>query len=128
VAAVTEAELERLADMVADKLAARLSGALAPTPRLVSPRELADAFGVEVGFVYRHAAGLGGLKLGASRNAPWRFDLALAAEALRQLSERPAPPAPAAQRRTRRRASSRAGNGAAAAPELLPIRPARGSR
>jgi DNA-binding IclR family transcriptional regulator len=122
VAVVTERELERLADMVADRLALRLSGALAPTPRLVGVAELADALGVERSFVYRHAAELGGRKLGASRNAPLRFDVQEAAAALRQVGERSQEPPPAPQRRSRRRALSRAGSET----PLLPIRPARG--
>jgi hypothetical protein len=127
-AAVIERELERLADMVADRLAERLAGRLASAPRLLTARELADALGVEVGYCYRHAAELGAVKLGATRNAPLRFDLLKATEALRQLSERPEAPAPAPQRRSRRRASSRSGTGGGSVPELLPIRAPREAR
>jgi hypothetical protein len=119
-AAVTDAELARLADLVVDKLAERLSEKLSPAPRFVSVRELADALGVDVGFVYRHAGELGGRKLGPSRNAPLRFDLLRATEALRELGERSPEPEPVPPRRSRRRAS---------APNdvpLLPIRPSRG--
>ena len=121
---MTERELERLADLVADRLAERLAGRLSSAPRLVCPRELADALGVSRHYVYNHATELGGVKLGEHRGAPLRFDMAQAAAALRQVGGRPEPPAPAAQRRSRRRAASRPGTET----PLLPIGGARSQR
>lgn len=116
---MTEAELQRLADLVADRLAERLAGNLAPSPRLVGVRELADALGVSTTYVYEHAAELGGLKLSQGGKRPTlRFDLLAAVEALRHGSSEPEAPAPAPRRRSRRTTTRRSGSRV----ELLPIR------
>lgn len=72
-------DLERLADLVADRVADRLSGmqdaASASAACLVDARALAQLLGVSVDFVRAHALELGGQKLSASTKAPWRFDV-----------------------------------------------------
>jgi hypothetical protein len=84
---LTEAQLEHLADLVAERLREEPTE---PPARLVGARELAERLDVDPKSVYRHAADLGGVQVGRA----WRFDLdrALAAwGADRSASERPQP-------------------------------------
>jgi hypothetical protein len=78
------ADLERLADLVADRLAERLGDVTpqAPAGALVDVKAIAATLSVSPDFVYAHAAELGGVKLADSPRAPWRFDVQRAREAM----------------------------------------------
>jgi len=75
---------EQLAQL-ADMLAERLRGVLPdqPTPSatvnvdggLVDAQTVADALGVDRGWIYEHARELGGQKIGNGERGRWRFDL-----------------------------------------------------
>jgi hypothetical protein len=77
-------DLERLADLVADRVVDRLTArsSAATTGELVDARTLAGILGVSRDYVYEHAAQLGGVKLGGGPKAPWRFEVAKARAAL----------------------------------------------
>jgi hypothetical protein len=94
------ADLEQIADLVADRLAQRL-GSSSPTPALVDVKALASLLGVSTDYVYEHARELGGLKLGDGPRAPWRFDVQAARDAM--ASRSPESPSPPPRRRRRRR-------------------------
>jgi hypothetical protein len=81
---IAELMVEPLAQRVAELLAPRL-----PPTRLVCAKEVADALGVGMTFVYENAASLGGRRLGNGRRQLWRFDLAEVRAALRKREERP---------------------------------------
>lgn len=108
---LSDAQLERLADLVADRLRSAADPTPAPVPvparRFVSVAELADMLGVDRKTIYRNAVELGGRRVTKSAKSPWRFDVdqALAAtitEGDRSRSERPqVPSTPAKPRRKR---------------------------
>ena len=83
-------DLERLADLVAD----RLSGPPAPRPssglphdeRLLSAREVADRYGVTAQWVRKHAQDLGALRPGTGPRPRLKFVPALIAELLASCS------------------------------------------
>lgn len=56
---------------------------------LVTVDGLAAELGVHPDWVYRHARALGGVKLGRSANAPWRFDLERSVTAALTMGEMP---------------------------------------
>lgn len=93
-------DLERLADLIADRLAERLSSS-PPTAALVDVKALASLLGVSADFVYEHARELGGVKLGSGPRAPWRFDVQTARDAM--ASRSPKSPASPPRRSRRRR-------------------------
>jgi hypothetical protein len=64
---------DRLATMIADRLADRLLGA---NGSMIDAAEVARRLGVSRSFVYRHAHELGGVRLGDGTKAPLRFDAA----------------------------------------------------
>jgi hypothetical protein len=99
------ADLERLADLVADRLAERLDRP-ASAPKLVDAKQLAALLGVAAAFVYEHAVELGGIKLGRSQKARWRFDVDQARTVLAERSPREPSAAPALPRRQRRSSTS----------------------
>jgi hypothetical protein len=105
---VTDAELHKLADLVADRLLPLLADR---APRLVDAATLADVLGISRDTVYARADQLGAVRLGTGPRARLRFD----PDRARQALEVVAPVAPVVQmpRRRKPRASS--------AP-LLPIR------
>jgi AraC-like DNA-binding protein len=114
--ALDDAQLERLADLVADRLAKRLAGALPPPERPLTVAEVAEVLGMSRAYVYDHADELGAIRRGAGRRPRLRFDPAIvAAHARREATaEREAEPAPSTPTPGRRGAGGRAG--------LLPIR------
>ena len=99
--------LDRLADLLAERLAVRLSG-LAPArgEPLVDAAEIARLHGRTRSWVYEHAGELGAVRLGAGSRPrlgfwPSRVDEYLQAGAeLRQPLSAPARPTPQRRRRT----------------------------
>lgn len=74
---LSEAQLDQLADRIADRL--RTSHPRAP--RLVDAQTLASALGVRRETVYTHADKLGAIRLGDGSKPRLRFDLETAREA-----------------------------------------------
>lgn len=68
---MTPADLERLADLVAERLLRELAPVTAAT--LVDAEEVARRLGVERDFVYRHQSRLGSRRLGDGGKARIRF-------------------------------------------------------
>lgn len=100
--------LDRLADLLAERLAVRLSG-LAPAGAepLVDAAEIARLHGKTRSWVYEHAGELGAVRLGSGPRPRLAFSPARVAEQLETVDE-PAttpPPEPAPLRRRRQRAS-----------------------
>ena len=115
-ARLTPDELELLADLVADRLAA-----LTMADRLVDTRAVAAFLGVEPSFVYEHSVELGARRLGSGPKAPLRFSLREVDERLHSCSASRGSDAavpPVMKPNQRRRSSARLGTGV----ELLPIR------
>jgi hypothetical protein len=112
--------LDRLADLLAERLALRLSG-LAPgrAEPLVDAAEIARLHGKTRSWVYEHAGELGAVRLGSGRRPRLGFSLARVAAALEKVDE-PAPmkrPQIAKPRRGRRPRTDRTPSGA----ELLRV-------
>lgn len=104
-------DLRELARLIAEELREQ------PVPRFLSVKHLAKILDVAPEFVYRHAIDLGGVKLGDSPKAPWRFDL----EQTREIVAQRAPDGvwrPKAVLRRRRQPS----RPLASDVELLPLR------
>jgi hypothetical protein len=112
--------LDRLADLLAERLAVRLSG-LAPARAepLVDAAEIARLHGKTRSWVYEHAGELGAVRLGAGPRPRLAFSPARVAERLEKIDKPPAAPLPKTSPRRRRR--ERAGRTASGAP-LLHVR------
>src|SRR4051812_34810875 len=95
-------DLELLAELVADRLAARLERASAPPAELVDAVVVARRFDVSPEWVRDHAGELGVIRLGDGPRPRLRFDVAKVAAALaaRSRGEGSEPPDPAARRRS----------------------------
>jgi hypothetical protein len=76
-------DLERLAELVADRIAERLTAPASAPQELLDVKALAKALGVSPTWVYDHAGELGGIKLGRGPKARWRFDIAVARDRMR---------------------------------------------
>ena len=105
------ADLDALADLVAERLAERLGGS-ATAPQLVDAGTLAGLLGVTRGYVYEHADDLGAQRIGNGPRPRLRFDVDRARELAGRLpgGEVPASgdrPASARHRRRRRPRASR---------------------
>jgi hypothetical protein len=116
-----DAALDRLADLLVDRLAARLGG-LVPerVEPLVDAVEIARLFGRTRSWVYEHAGELGAVRLGSGPRPRLGFSPARVAAHFERVSE-PTPltlPEPAQPRRARRRRADRTASGA----ELLRVR------
>ena len=103
-----DATLDRLADLLAERLAVRLSG-LAPAraESLVDAAEVARLHGKTRSWVYEHAGELGAVRLGSGPRPRLAFSPARVAEQLKtvdKLATTPLPE-PAPPRRRRQRAS-----------------------
>jgi hypothetical protein len=107
--------LERLADLLAERLAVRLKGqAPARTEPLVDAAEIARLHGKTRSWVYEHAGELGAVRLGSGRRPRLGFSPARVAEALQKVDE-PDPvmlPPVAKPRRGRRQRTDRTPSGA----------------
>jgi hypothetical protein len=114
--------LDRLADLVADRLAARLGG-LTPGPDrpepMVDAAEIARLHGKTRSWVYEHAGELGAVRLGSGPRPRLAFSPARVAERLERVDKPATAPLPEAPPRRRRR--QRAGRTASGAP-LLHVR------
>jgi hypothetical protein len=106
--------LDRLADLLAERLAVRLSG-LAPARAepLVDAAEIARLHGKTRSWVYEHAGELGAVRLGSGRRPRLGFSTARVAAALEKVDKPatrllPEPPPP----RRRRQCASRTATGA----------------
>lgn len=113
--------LDRLADLLAERLAVRLSG-LAPAraESLVDAAEIARLHGKTRSWVYEHAAELGAVRLGSGPRPRLAFSPARVAEWLEKVDKPATAPLPEAPQRRRRR-RQRAGRTASGAP-LLHVR------
>ena len=112
--------LDRLADLLAERLAVRLS-ALAPTGAdpLVDAAEIARLHGKTRSWVYEHAGELGAVRLGSGPRPRLAFSPARVAERLEKVERPTTAPLPEATPTRRRR--QRAGRTATGAP-LLHVR------
>lgn len=99
---MTEAELTRLADLVADRLADRLLPVLAErdTGGLVDAAELARILGVSRSVVYANAERFGAVRVGTGSRPRLRFDPDRARDAL-DLAAEPEPERAVPRRRAR---------------------------
>ena len=85
---LTDAQLERLADLVAERLRTAPVAPGVPAaadesrPALVSAAELAGVLGVSRAWVYEHASELGAIRLGEGSRARLRFEVEAARAAL----------------------------------------------
>ncbi len=109
-------------EAIAARVAELLRGDVSPQPQAAVPTkltaaELAARLGVERAWIYRHAAELGAIRLGAGPRARLRFDAELVAEHLSARNTRPqtAPERPSLPTRRPRGIGSRS-------PDLLPIK------
>jgi hypothetical protein len=113
--------LDRLADLLVDRLAARLGGLIPERVEpLVDAVEIARLFGRTRSWVYEHAGELGAVRLGSGPRPRLGFSPGRVAAHFEQASE-PTPlavPRPAPPRRARRRRADRTAPGA----ELLRVR------
>jgi hypothetical protein len=112
--------LDRLADLLAERLAVRLSG-LASTraESLVDAGEIARLHGRTRSWVYEHAGELGAVRLGSGRRPRLGFSPARVAAALEKVDKPATTPLPEPSEPRRRR--ERAGRTATGAP-LLHVR------
>ncbi len=86
---LTEEQLDRLADLLAMKLAATRPAA----QPMLTVDDVCATFQVSRAWVYENARRLGGVKLGPGQRAPLRFDASRVAAALSPVgAEREAPP------------------------------------
>jgi predicted DNA-binding transcriptional regulator AlpA len=74
-------DLERLAELIADRLAERLEQPR-PLERLLTAAQVAERFGVARSWVYDRAEELGAVRLGAGPRGRLRFDATKVAAAL----------------------------------------------
>lgn len=88
---LTERDVEAIADATARKV---LDAVREPAKvfGLVGARELAEALGVSLHYVYAHAIELGAMRLGSGPKARIRFDLDKARRALEERSTRSTAP------------------------------------
>jgi hypothetical protein len=114
--------LDHLANLIADRLASRLTS-LASGPgrpeRLVDAAEIARLHGKARSWVYEHAGELGAVRLGSGPRPRLAFSPARVAERLQKVEEPKGAPLPTASPPRRRR--GRAGRTATGAP-LLHVR------
>jgi hypothetical protein len=113
------ADLETLADLVADRLAERLGASPGPADALLTAAQVARRFGVTAEWVRDHAGELGAVRLGDGPRPRLRFALEDVTRALQPTTtlESDSPADGASTRRHRRRARGEGAN-----VELLPIR------
>jgi len=100
--------LDRLADLIADRLARRLGGLAPARPEpLVDAGEIARLHGKTRSWVYEHAGELGAVRLGSGSRPRLGFSPARVAEQLETVDkpETTPLPEPAPPRRRRQRAS-----------------------
>jgi hypothetical protein len=111
--------LDRLADLLAERLALRLNGLTAGAEPLVDAAEIARLHGKTRSWVYEHAGELGAVRLGSGPRPRLAFSPARVAEWLEKVDKPTAASLPKTSQRRRRR--QRAGRTASGAP-LLHVR------
>jgi hypothetical protein len=112
--------LDRLADLLAERLAVRLSGLTpARAEPLVDAAEIARLHGKTRSWVYEHAGELGAVRLGSGPRPRLAFSPARVAERLEKVDKPSTAPLPKTSQRRRR--GQRAGRTASGAP-LLHVR------
>jgi hypothetical protein len=115
-----DAALDRLADLLVDRLAARLGGLMPERVEpLVDAAEIARLHGKTRSWVYEHAGELGAVRLGSGPRPRLGFSPRRVAERLEKVDKPATAPLPEAPQRRRRR--QRAGRTASGAP-LLRVR------
>jgi hypothetical protein len=115
-----DAALDRLADLLADRLAVRLGGLMPEQSEpLVDAAEIARLHSKTRWWVYEHAGELGAVRLGSGPRPRLAFSPARVAEQLEKVDKPATAPLPEAPQRRRRR--QRAGRTASGAP-LLHVR------
>jgi hypothetical protein len=110
-----DAALERLADLLVERLATRLGGLIPEqVESLVDAVEIARLFGRTRSWVYEHAGELGAVRLGSGPRPRLGFSPARVAAHFEQASEPRAltMPQPTKPRRARRRRTDRTASGA----------------
>jgi hypothetical protein len=96
--------LDRLADEIADRLAARLEGfAPARSEPLVDAAEIARMFGKTRSWVYEHAGELGAIRLGSGPKPRLAFSPSRVAESLEEVGQSPPASLPVPAHPQRRR-------------------------
>ena len=116
-----DAALDRLADLLVDRLAARLGGLIPEQPeQLVDATEIARLHGKTRWWVYEHAGELGAVRLGSGPRPRLGFSPARVAVVLRKVSE-PEPLAPPPRAKPRREPRRRANHTPSGA-RLLSVR------
>jgi hypothetical protein len=128
---LSEAQLERLADLIAERLRPDVPGERRGGA-LVDAAAVAEALGVSRQTIYSHAAELGGERVGTGPRARWRFDLEAARAAMASCSTSSVPgvaPASAdgASEPPRARRRRRLPNGLPPAGAILSSRPQSGA-
>jgi hypothetical protein len=119
-AAYDDDALDRLADLLTERLAVRLSGLTpARAEPLVDAAEIARLHGKTRSWVYEHAGELGAVRLGSGRRPRLGFSPVRVAAALQKVDEPDPMPLPqiAKPRRARRQRTDRTPSGA----ELLRV-------
>jgi hypothetical protein len=115
-----DAALDRLADLLAERLAVRLTGLTpARAESLVDAAEIARLHGKTRSWVYEHAGELGAVRLGSGPRPRLAFSPTRVAERLEKVDKPTPAPLPKTSQRRRRR--ERAGRTASGAP-LLNVR------
>ncbi len=104
-------QLRDLADLVADQVISRLSGADQHKPGLVDAATIAHRFGVTRSWCCDHANELGAIRIGAGAKPRLRFDPTAVDLYLSRLSE-PVLVTPTAKPRTRRQDVNHTAGGA----------------
>jgi hypothetical protein len=109
-----DAALDRLADLLADRLAARLQRISAePSEPLVDAAEIARLHGKTRSWVYEHAGELGAVRLGSGPRPRLGFSPAHVAQRLHTVDEPATTPLPdSAPTRRRQQRSGRTASGA----------------
>jgi hypothetical protein len=120
-ASYDDATLDRLADLLADRLVVRLGGLMPGRDEpLVDAAEIARLHGKSRSWVYEHAGELGAVRLGSGPRPRLGFSRARVAERLERV-DRPATESPPPEPPKPRRRRQRAGRTATGAP-LLHVR------
>lgn len=103
VVVLSDDQLGRLADLVADRVADQLADREQPTPALVDAATLARELAVSRQLIYERADELGAVRIGNGSRPRLRFDVDRARAALQGERTPPEPPPPPTPRRRRAR-------------------------
>lgn len=118
---LSDAQLQRLADLLAPRIVAALQARPVVAQSLIDANEVAQRFGMSAEWVRDHSSELGAIRLGDGPRPRLRFDAETVAKAMKRRSESgrsPEPELPMLADDRPHRVSERAGNGL----ETLPVR------